>query len=67
MLDHTGPGVLHQGFNSGENIAEAINFAIPEWLPLLPNLLPCTCNPESVILDVKQIMLNGLNHLKKIR
>jgi len=28
----TGPGVLHEGFNSGENIAEAINFAIPEWL-----------------------------------
>ena len=39
----TGPGVFHQGFNSGYNIAQAVNFAIPSWKPFAKFTNSCYC------------------------
>jgi len=50
-----GPGVLHEGYNLGENLAEAVNFAIPEWLGMISNIIPCTCFKYNLTIDVKQI------------
>ncbi|KAL6781830.1 hypothetical protein ACKKBF_B09595 [Auxenochlorella protothecoides x Auxenochlorella symbiontica] len=44
----------HSGFNLGFNIAEAVNFALPEWLPVGRAALNCECSAMSdgVCLDM---------------
>lgn len=37
-------GAYHAGFNMGFNCAEAINFAIPEWIPVGRAAVPCKCD-----------------------
>jgi len=39
----TGPGVFHEGFNSGYNMAEAVNFGIQRWLKYFKNTRCCFC------------------------
>jgi len=39
----TGPGVFHEGFNSGYNMAEAVNFGIQRWLKYFKNARCCFC------------------------
>jgi len=52
-----GPGVLHEGYNSGENLADAVNFAFPQWLRIISNVIPCTCFKYNLAIDVKQLYL----------
>ena len=33
----------HSGFNSGFNIAEAVNFALPKWVEIGINVKHCKC------------------------
>jgi len=48
----TCPGAYHFGVNLGFNVAEATNFAIPEWIPKGREAKICMCTPHSVRIDV---------------
>ena len=48
----TFPNSYHFGFNTGFNIAESTNFAVPEWLPYGRLANVCLCHPHSVRIDM---------------
>jgi len=48
----TYPGSYHFGFNTGFNVAESTNFAIPEWIPMGNEAKVCMCHPHSVRIDM---------------
>jgi jumonji domain-containing protein 2 len=50
----TFPGGYHFGFNTGFNVAEATNFAVPEWIPYGRRANVCLCRPDSVRLDMNK-------------
>jgi len=50
----TYPGSYHFGFNTGFNIAESTNFAVPEWIPLGEEARVCMCHPHSVRIEMKR-------------
>ena len=51
----------HSGFNAGFNIAEAVNFALPAWIPIGKDAGYCKCVHDSVRIDmdVFERRLNG--------
>jgi len=51
----TFPGSYHFGFNTGFNIAESTNFAVPEWIPLGEEAGICMCHPHSVRIQMKRL------------
>ena len=48
----------HSGFNFGFNIAEAVNFATPDWLPEFPHFKKCKCSKNTVEIDPLLIKSN---------
>ncbi|KAL7490896.1 hypothetical protein ACHAWT_000419 [Skeletonema menzelii] len=51
----TFPGCYHFGFNTGFNVAESTNFAVPEWVPLGEAADVCMCHPHSVRIEMKRL------------
>lgn len=51
----TFPGSYHFGFNTGFNIAESTNFAVPEWVPHGEAAGICMCHPHSVRIQMKRL------------
>eukprot|EP00551_Chaetoceros_affinis_P005460 CAMPEP_0203668398 /NCGR_PEP_ID=MMETSP0090-20130426/5032_1 /ASSEMBLY_ACC=CAM_ASM_001088 /TAXON_ID=426623 /ORGANISM="Chaetoceros affinis, Strain CCMP159" /LENGTH=1263 /DNA_ID=CAMNT_0050532819 /DNA_START=148 /DNA_END=3939 /DNA_ORIENTATION=+ len=50
----TYPGSYHFGFNTGFNVAESTNFAVPEWIPLGDEARVCMCHPHSVRIEMNR-------------
>jgi hypothetical protein len=51
----TFPGGYHFGFNTGFNVAEATNFAVPEWIAYGKRANVCLCRPDSVRIDMNKM------------
>ena len=52
----TYPGCYHWGFNTGFNVAESSNFAVPEWVPAGRRARACMCVPHSVKIDMDRFV-----------
>ena len=48
----------HSGFNLGFNIAEAVNFAVKDWLQVAKKANYCKCVSYSVKIDLNQFIQN---------
>jgi hypothetical protein len=48
----TWPGAYHAGFNHGYNCAEAVNFALEDWIPLGQVSKPCLCDAQRALINM---------------
>lgn len=51
----TFPYGYHAGFNYGYNLAESVNFALEEWLPIGKKAGKCLCIEDAVGIDVDKL------------
>ena len=50
----TFPKSYHAGFNHGFYLAEATNFAMPEWIEIGKTAKICMCEPNQVMIDMEE-------------
>jgi hypothetical protein len=48
----------HSGFNFGYNVAEAVNFALPNWLDIGAVAKSCTCSGDAVRINMTSFTEN---------
>ena len=48
----------HSGFNFGFNIAEAVNFALKDWLEIANKVSFCQCVNDSVAINMRKLYQN---------
>jgi jumonji domain-containing protein 2 len=60
----TFPRAYHWGFNSGPNVAEAVNFALDSWIPYGKEAVPCKCVSDSVRIDMEIFLYRYINELR---
>ena len=61
----TFPRAYHWGFNSGFNIAEAVNFALEDWIPFGKNAGICSCRQDSVKIDMEYFLFCYISELRE--
>jgi len=58
----------HSGFNFGFNIAEAVNFGLPDWLDIGNNVNFCKCVSNSVSINMRKVYKNlGIDPSKYLK
>ena len=58
----------HAGFNQGFDIAEAVNFALPDWLKIADSVKTCDCVKDSVKFNMGSFYQNvkGKDHISSL-